>query len=332
MSTAGSETAAEELLAVRGLTVTFRTPDGAVEAVRGVDLDLAPGEVLGVVGESGSGKSVAMLAVLGLLPRNAEVAGSARFRGRELIGMADRDLRAIRGAGIAMIFQDPLTALNPVIRVGRQIAEGIRVHGSVSRRQADARAVELLAAVGIPDPVRRAQAFPHEMSGGMRQRVMIAMMIANDPAILIADEPTTALDVTVQAEILDLLDGIRERTGTAMVFITHDLGVIARVADRVQVMYGGRTAEVAPTGEFFAGPAHPYSAGLLAAVPGPGRVRSVGIPGAPPSMSAPPGGCAFHPRCDRAAEVCRHESPPLIPGGPGRWRACHFPIGGDPSP
>ncbi|MFM7223921.1 MAG: ABC transporter ATP-binding protein [Actinomycetota bacterium] len=320
----------EALLVIRDLRVSFRTPDGTVEAVRGIDLDLAPGEVLGIVGESGSGKSVAMLAVLGLLPRNATVSGSARFRDRELVGMSGRELRAVRGAGIGMVFQDPLTALNPVHRVGRQIAEAIRAHRrDLPKARAEARSVELLDAVGIPDPARRARAFPHELSGGMRQRVMIAMMIANEPAVLVADEPTTALDVTVQAQILDLLDEIRIRSGTAIVFITHDLGVIARIADRVQVLYAGRTAEVAPTGALFAGPEHPYTAGLLGAVPGVGRLRPDGIPGSPPSMLTPPNGCGFHPRCSRADARCASDQPPLVASGPGRARACFLPLGPD---
>jgi len=323
-----SGSAQEPVLVVRDLRVTFRTPEGPVCAVRGMDLEVAPGEILGLVGESGSGKSVAMLAVLGLLPRNAEIEGSAVFEGRELIGLARRDLRVVRGAGIAMIFQDPLTALNPVHRIGRQIAEGIRAHQAVTRVAADARAVELLNAVGIPDPERRARAFPHEMSGGMRQRAMIAMMIANDPQLLIADEPTTALDVTVQAQILELLDEIRTRTGCAMVFITHDLGVIARIADRVQVMYGGRIAEVAPTPELFGAPTHPYTVGLLEAVPGPDRPRPEGIPGTPPSMLRPPAGCAFHARCPRALPVCSEVDPPLLTMGVGHVGACHNPVGG----
>jgi oligopeptide/dipeptide ABC transporter ATP-binding protein len=318
----------EKILEIRDLHVTFRTEDGPVSAVRGLDLDLTAGEVLGIVGESGSGKSVTMLAVLGLLPRTATVTGSAKFRGDELIGRKPKELRHIRGSKIAMIFQDPLTALNPVIRVGDQIVEILREHHhDMSEREAFERAVELLEAVGIPRPEVRARQYPHEFSGGMRQRAMIAMMVSNNPDVLIADEPTTALDVTIQAQILELIQQIQQMTRTAVVFITHDLGVIARIADRVQVMYGGRTAEIANVDDLFHHPRHPYTKGLLASLPAlSGKIeRLLPIVGSPPSMLFPPTGCAFHPRCPLVGTICPEEHPPLrVIGAPGQTSACHF--------
>jgi oligopeptide/dipeptide ABC transporter ATP-binding protein len=318
----------ESVLEIRDLNVTFRTEDGPVYAVRGLDLDLSAGEVLGIVGESGSGKSVTMLAVLGLLPRTAKITGSVKFRGEELLGRKPKELQHIRGAKIAMIFQDPLTALNPVHRVGRQITEAIRAHHpEVSEREAIGRAADLLDTVGIPQPEVRVTQYPHEFSGGMRQRAMIAMMIANDPEIIIADEPTTALDVTIQAQILELLKTIQERTRTAVVFITHDLGVIARIADRVQVMYAGRTAELGDVEDVFARSRHPYTRGLLSSLPALNArsARLIPITGAPPSMLFPPGGCAFHPRCLLAQAICNDEQPLLREiGAPQQCSACHF--------
>ena len=319
----------EPLLQVRDLRVTFR---GGVEAVSGVDLDVGRGEVLGVVGESGSGKSVALKAVLGLLPPTARVTGSVRFRGRELLGASDRAMRRLRGGPVAMIFQDPLSALNPVVPVGAQIAEALRLHDrSMRGARARARVAELLDRVAIPQAAERARAYPHEFSGGMRQRAMIAMAMANDPDLLIADEPTTALDVTVQAQILDLLRDLRERRGLGLVLVTHDLGVVAGVADRVAVMYAGRIVEEAPVDALFADPRHPYTRGLIASVPtlGPRRDRLRAIEGAPPDPSARPPGCAFAPRCPIAAERCRTETPVRRPAG-ASLAACHF-AGGVPA-
>jgi len=324
----------ERVLEIRDLNVTFKTEDGPVYAVRGFDLDLDAGEVLGIVGESGSGKSVTMLAVLGLLPRTAQITGSVKFRGEELIGRKPKELQAIRGEKIAMIFQDPLTALNPVIRVGKQITEALRAHHTdLDQREAMGRAVELLDSVGIPRPEVRVMQYPHEFSGGMRQRAMIAMMLANDPQVIVADEPTTALDVTIQSQILELLKSVQERTRTAVAFITHDLGVIAHVADRVQVMYAGRAAELSSADVLFHRSRHPYTRGLLASLPSlTGRTgRLLPIVGAPPSMLNPPPGCAFHPRCPNAQGKCAGEQPPFDPidGDPKHRIACYFPVSAD---
>ncbi|HEY5014936.1 MAG TPA: ABC transporter ATP-binding protein [Acidimicrobiia bacterium] len=318
----------DTLLEIRDLNVTFRTEEGIVHAVRGVDLDVRRSDVLGVVGESGSGKSVTMLAVLGLLPRSAKITGSAKYLGRELIGAKASDLRSVRGAGIAMIFQDPLTALNPTHRVGNQLIEAIRAHhGDMSKNDALKRAMDLLELVGIPRPALRVMQYPHEFSGGMRQRAMIAMSIANNPDVLIADEPTTALDVTIQAQILEVLQTVQKETNSAIVFITHDLGVIARIATRVQVMYAGRVAELASVDEVFERPRHPYAVGLMNSLPGlvaaGERLRPIG--GSPPSMLNPPSGCAFHPRCSRAEEICAGEQPALrLIDEPDHFSACYF--------
>ena len=325
-----SDTRSEEekpLLEIEDLRVTFPTEEGQVHAVRGVDLVVQPGETLGVVGESGSGKSVTMLAVLGLLPRSAKVEGSARYRGEELLGR-DKRIRRYRGGRIAMIFQDPLTALNPVHRIGDQIAEAVRAHKpSIGRDGARRRAVEMLELVGIPQPGTRARQYPHEFSGGMRQRAMIAMAIANDPEVLVADEPTTALDVTVQAQILEVIQEVQQETKAAVVFITHDLGVIARLADRVQVMYAGKIAELGAVDDIFRDPRMPYTRGLLESLPrldAEGTERLRPIPGAPPSMVSPPPGCAFHPRCPMAQDICREEVPALRFIEGTQWSACHF--------
>ncbi|HEY9523600.1 MAG TPA: ABC transporter ATP-binding protein, partial [Thermopolyspora sp.] len=290
----------EPVLQVSDLNVTFGSGPAAVRVVRGVSFGVRPGEVLGVVGESGSGKSVTALAVMGLLPAHATVTGSARLRGLELLGLSDREFAAHRGRSIAMVFQDPLSALTPVYRVGEQIAEAVRIHRGVGRSGAAARAVELLDLVGIPDPARGAESFPHEFSGGMRQRVVIAMAIANDPDVIICDEPTTALDVTVQAQVLDVLDRARAETGAAIVMITHDLGIVAGLADRVMVMYAGRAVEVGSVDDTYYRPRMPYTMGLLDSVPRldeGGSRPLVPIEGGPPSLAALPPGCPFQPRC-----------------------------------
>jgi peptide/nickel transport system ATP-binding protein len=305
----------DSVLSLRDLRVSFRTPNGPVQAVRGVDLDVAAGEAVGVVGESGSGKSVTFLAMMGLLPRNAQITGSATVSGVELVGASRSTMNGVRGKKVAMIFQDPLSALNPVHRIGDQIVEMIDAHQKLSKQAAAARAVELLDIVGIPQPDQRARQYPHEFSGGMRQRVMIAMAIANDPDVLIADEPTTALDVTVQAQILDVIDRIRKDMGTAVVMITHDLGVVARIADRVQVMYGGRVVERTDVRSLYSHPSHPYTVGLLNSIPRHGLDRLVPIPGSPPNMLKPPSGCAFRPRCAHATEVCAVGLPELVQHG-----------------
>ena len=315
------------LLAVDGLHVTFPTEEGDVQAVRGVDIAVYPNETLGIVGESGSGKSVTMLAVMGLLPKTARIEGSARYRGEELLGKRGTAKR-YRGGRIAMIFQDPLTALNPVQRVGDQIAEAVAAHkSSIGRDGAKARAVEMLELVGIPQPRTRARQYPHEFSGGMRQRAMIAMAIANDPDVLIADEPTTALDVTVQAQILEVIQDVQRETQAAVVFITHDLGVIARLATRVQVMYAGRIAELGAVDDIFASPRHPYTRGLLDSLPrldAEGTERLRPIPGAPPSMVSPPSACPFHPRCPMAQPICSVDTPALRFIEGSQSSACHF--------
>jgi oligopeptide/dipeptide ABC transporter ATP-binding protein len=321
------------LLEVRDLTVHFPTHDGVVRAVDGISYELRAGETLGIVGESGSGKSVSSLAVMGLLPRSARVSGSIKFRGVELIGKSEKDLQPIRGSEIAMIFQDALASLNPVHRVGDQIVEAMRVHGALENRTArEQRAVELLDIVGIPDPAARVSQYPHEYSGGMRQRAMIAMALANDPAVLFADEPTTALDVTIQAQVLDVVRRVQERTDTAVVLITHDLGVVAGTADRVMVMYAGRQAELGTVDEIFYGTRHPYTAGLLASLPRLDRrtdadARLYRIEGQPPSLVFVPPGCAFHPRCSVAQtpSPCATERPDLLADAAGHLAACHFP-------
>jgi oligopeptide/dipeptide ABC transporter ATP-binding protein len=317
------------VLEVAGLHVTFASPDGPVQAVRGIDFSVVEGEVLGIVGESGSGKSVSVLATMGLLPRNARVEGSIRYRGEELVGRPEPELRRLRGGKIAMIFQDPMTSLNPVLTVGFQIAEAIEAHRPGTKRQASmARAAELLDLVGIPNAKERTRQYPHEFSGGMRQRAMIAMAIANDPDVLIADEPTTALDVTIQAQILEVLETVQEATHSAILLISHDLGMVAGMADRVVVMYAGRVAETGTVFDVFGHPRHPYTLGLLSSLPrldDAGREQLVPIPGSPPSLIHPPPACPFHPRCPLAQPVCSQETPALRPiEGTAQCSACHF--------
>lgn len=302
----------ELVLSIRDLRVTFDTPLGPLEAVRGVDLDVSAGEMMGVVGESGSGKSVTFLAAMGLLPHQAKVSGSVMLNGQEMLGASNKVLRNMRGGLMSMIFQDPLSALNPVHRVGDQIVEMLKAHQpKMSDKDAAKRAVELLDIVGIPQAAERAHQYPHEFSGGMRQRVVIAIAIANNPKVLIADEPTTALDVTVQAQILEVIERVQKSFGTAVVLITHDLGVIARVADRVNVMYAGRNVEKGGVDSLFDHPSHPYTRGLLASLPREGVERLTPITGFPPNMLAPPPGCGFAPRCSHATDACLASLPLL---------------------
>ena len=305
------------LLEVRDLRVTFRSRRGDALAVDGLSFSVAPGEVLGVVGESGSGKSVSMTSMLGLIrDPNCTVEGQALFRGQDLVAMSDAELRALRGREISMIFQDPMTSLTPVYTVGWHIAEQLRAHSDMTKKAARARAVELLEEVGIPDPQHRVDDHPHQFSGGMRQRAVIAMGLANNPALLIADEPTTALDVTTQAQVLDLLRRLRRDHGSSIVLITHDMGVVSQLADRVLVMYAGRAVEQGPRTEVFHRPQHPYTWGLLGSVPrarAPRVRRLPAIPGSPASALTAPAGCAFAPRCRHRHEACT-EQPPLTGG------------------
>ncbi|WP_216205641.1 ABC transporter ATP-binding protein [Amycolatopsis aidingensis] len=301
------------LLDVDDINVSFATPDGTLHAVRDASFELESGQALGIVGESGSGKSVLMQTVLGLT-RGARVSGHAYFEGRDLLAMAEAERRRIRGARIGMVFQDPLTSLHPHYRAGWQIIEMIRAHRDVSKRDARARAIELLDRVGIPQPDRRVDAFPHELSGGMRQRVMIAMAMALEPALLIADEPTTALDVTVQAQILALMTRLREESGSAVIVITHDLGVVAEMADTIMVMYAGGPVERADRRTLYQAPHHPYTRGLLRSLPSGERgTRIDSIAGQPPSLVTVPPGCPFHPRCPFVMDRCVTDSPVLRP-------------------
>ena len=314
---------------VRNLSVRFPTDDGDVRAVDDVSFTLDPEETLGIVGESGSGKSVTSMAILGLLPKTAIVTGSVRFRGRELVGLSEREVRRLRGERIAMVFQDALASLNPVFTVGKQIAEAISVHHDVPNNELKERVVELLDLVGIPNPSERADQYPHEFSGGMRQRVMIAMSIANEPDVLIADEPTTALDVTIQAQVLEVLERIQDRTSSSILLITHDLGVVAGTADRVLVMYAGRQVELGSVDDVFYDPRHPYTRGLLASLPridGTRDARLHRIIGQPPSLIFLPTGCAFHPRCPHSVVPgpCNETRPELKALTPLHLSACHY--------
>jgi peptide/nickel transport system ATP-binding protein len=315
------------ILEVRDLRTSFRTDDGVVLAVDGVSFSLEPGRTLGIVGESGSGKSVTCLSLMGLHDRRTTtVEGEALFKGRDLLTLPTRDLRGIRGNEIAMIFQDPMTSLNPLQRIGHQLVEAVLLHRGVGRRAARARALELLKLVGIPHAERRIDDYPHHFSGGMRQRVMIAMALVNDPDLLIADEPTTALDVTTQAQILLLIARLRDELGSAVILITHDLGVVAEVADDVAVMYAAGIVEQGPVSAVFREPRHPYTWGLFGSRPRLDRDvdRLPQIPGTQPSLLAPPAGCRFHPRCAHAFAACRSSRPPLqpAPGVAGHADAC----------
>jgi peptide/nickel transport system ATP-binding protein len=313
------------LLEVDNLKVRFYMRDGIVRAVNGVSFRLNRGETLGVVGESGCGKSVTALSVMRLVaPPGRIVGGQVLLEGRDVLALPEHEMRHMRGAGVGMIFQEPMTSLNPVFTVGNQIAEAVRLHTRLGRREAWERAVGLLGEVGIPEPARRAYAYPHEMSGGMRQRVVIAMAISCEPRVLIADEPTTALDVTIQADILDLLDTLRARRGMAVLLITHDLGVVAERADEVAIMYAGRIVEQASVMEIFDHPLHPYTRALFRSMPGVGcrRERLEAIPGQVPDLLALPSGCAFRDRCPLAIDECARVVPPLDEHRPGHRAAC----------
>jgi peptide/nickel transport system ATP-binding protein len=323
------------LLEVDGLQTHFFTRDGIVRAVDGVSFSVAPGETLAVVGESGCGKSVTSLSILRLIasPPGRIVAGRVVFQGRDLLGLSEDEMRAVRGNAISMIFQEPMTSLNPALTVGRQIAESLVLHRGLSQNEAMARAVEMLRKVRMSESERRVRQYPHELSGGMRQRVMIAMALACGPKLLIADEPTTALDVTIQAQILELMRELGRETGAAIILITHDLGVVAEMAQRVVVMYAGRKVEEAPVDELFARPRHPYTRGLLGSMPhlgdsarGEGGKRLVEIPGMVPSLKDEQPGCLFAPRCPNAIPRCSQEAPPLTAHGSGHWAACWNPV------
>jgi oligopeptide/dipeptide ABC transporter ATP-binding protein len=323
------------VLEVDGLQTHFFTAIGTVRAVDGVSYSLKPGETLGVVGESGCGKSVSALSILRLVanPPGRIVGGQIRFQGRNLLELPEPDMERVRGNEISMIFQEPMTSLNPLYTVGGQIAEAVALHQGLSRKEAWNRAVEMLRRVYIPEPEKRAHAYPHQLSGGMRQRVMIAMALSCNPKVLIADEPTTALDVTIQAQILDLMRELQETTGTAIILITHDMGVVAENADRVVVMYAGRKVEEAPAAVLFDRPGHPYTEGLLGSIPhldevarnGARRARLNEIKGMVPSLFNLPQGCSFAPRCGRATDKCRQDVPPLEEHRPGHFIACWHP-------
>ena len=326
----GQPVAGDHLLEVENLSVQFRTDAGIVRAVRDVSWHLDRGETLAILGESGSGKSVSAQAIMGILeiPPAQITSGAIRFRGTDMLTMPKDEQRGIRGAQISMVFQDALSALNPVFPVGWQIAETLRIRAGLSRTDAERGAVRLMDRVKIPGASARLRDYPHQFSGGMRQRVMIAMALALGPKVLIADEPTTALDVTVQAQIMDLLDELRRETGMAVILITHDLGVVAGVADRIAVMYAGRIVEHADVHSLYASPGHPYTKALLASIP---RLDQEGetllsIKGLPPNLTRIPPGCPFHPRCPRAEPVCAIELPPLVELGNGRTSACHFAV------
>lgn len=322
----GEQASARPLLEISDLHVEIPTEGGVIHAVRGVTMSVGAGETVGIVGESGSGKTMLSLSILGLLPQAAVTRGSVALQGRELVGAKRQTWSEIRGEHVAMVFQDPMTALNPMYSVGWQVAECIRLHQQVGRRAAARQVEHLLGTVGLPNPSQTARRYPHELSGGMRQRVMIAMAIANRPELLIADEPTTALDVTVQAQILDTLQALREQSGAAMILITHDLGVVAGVADRLMIMYAGKAVEIGTVTDVFTSPQMPYTAGLLASVPTIERRlgRLSTIPGVPPSGTGYGPGCAFAPRCPSSAAICAAEQPDLVEVAPGHWASCHF--------
>ena len=319
------------LLEVENLQTHFRTPDGVNRAVDGVSFEVAAGETLAIVGESGCGKSVTAMSILRLIPEPpGKIAGAIRFQGKDLLTLSEPEMRDIRGNEISMIFQEPMTSLNPVLNVGRQIGETLRLHQGLSAKDAEAKAVEMLTLVGIPEPGRRVREYPHQLSGGMRQRVMIAIALACNPKLLIADEPTTALDVTIQAQILELMRDLKHRVGAAIVLITHDLGVVAEVAERVVVMYAGKKVEEAPVGQLFRTPRHPYTQGLLGSMPRLGssltgtETRLAEIPGLVPSLKQKIPGCVFASRCSHATDLCRQVAPALELKAPGHIAACHY--------
>jgi len=320
----------QPLLTVSNLRVEFNSSQGHVSAVRGLSYSINVGDSMALVGESGSGKSVSALALIGLLPKKTSkiTAGSVKFQGKELIGLSEKELRKIRGSSIAMIFQDPLSSLNPVLTVGQQITEQLRAHEDVDKKQALNRAVELLDLVGIPSAKVRVEQYPHQLSGGMRQRAMIAMALSSKPSLLLADEPTTALDVTIQAQILELLANLQKELGMSLILITHDLGVVAGFTENLTVMYAGNAVEQGRTGEVLANPQHPYTTGLLRSIPRLDRPRDDElhpIPGVAPDMSIIPAGCPFAPRCESASDKCRTEKPALETVLPGRSVACWHP-------
>jgi len=319
------------LLEVENLQTHFRTPDGVNRAVDGVSFHVNAGETVAIVGESGCGKSVTSMSILRLIPEPpGKIAGAIRFQGRDLLKLSEREMRAIRGNEISMIFQEPMTSLNPVLTVGRQIGETLRLHQGLSAAEAEAKAVEMLTLVGIPEPKRRVREYPHQLSGGMRQRVMIAIALACNPKLLIADEPTTALDVTIQAQILELMRDLKRRVGAAIVLITHDLGVVAEVAERVIVMYAGKKVEEASAIDLFRNPRHPYTQGLLGSMPKLGSSLSgeeeklAEIPGLVPSLKQKIPGCVFASRCNKAVDLCRQMAPALESKAVGHVAACHF--------
>ncbi len=319
------------LLEVENLQTHFRTPDGINRAVDGLSFSVEAGETVAIVGESGCGKSVTSMSILRLIPEPpGKISGSIRFNGRDLLTMSDKEMRAVRGNEISMIFQEPMTSLNPVLTVGRQIGETLRLHQGMSAAQAEARAIEMLKLVGIPSPERRVKEYPHQLSGGMRQRVMIAIALACNPKLLIADEPTTALDVTIQAQILDLMRDLKRTVGAAIVIITHDLGVVAEVAERVIVMYAGRKVEEAAVGDLFSNPRHPYTKGLLGSMPKLGssldseETRLQEIPGLVPSLKRKIDGCVFASRCPEKTDLCTKVAPGLEEKAPGHIAACHY--------
>jgi peptide/nickel transport system ATP-binding protein len=322
---------AEPLLVVENLQTHFRTPDGINRAVDGVSFHVNAGETVAIVGESGCGKSVTSMSILRLIPEPpGKIAGSIRFQGKDLLKLSEPEMRAIRGNEISMIFQEPMTSLNPVLNIGRQIGETLRLHQGLSAHDAEAKAVEMLKLVGIPEPGRRVREYPHQLSGGMRQRVMIAIALACNPKLLIADEPTTALDVTIQAQILELMRGLKHSVGAAIVLITHDLGVVAEVAERVVVMYAGKKVEEAPVVELFNSPRHPYTQGLLGSMPKLGssltgtETRLAEIPGLVPSLKQKIPGCVFASRCPHATDLCVKVAPALEEKAPGHVAACHY--------